>query len=90
MSVYEQFVWLECEIIREFANKMEVQVNLQDKTATKLIVFSNLVERIKGKKGKMKVEPIGEQKDLYSVKLPNPTLEFGHNITVNTSQITIP
>lgn len=90
MSVYENFVWLECEILDEFTNKMNVRVELQDGAPAELVVFSNLVERIRGKKGRMKVEPVGEQKDLYSVRLPKPTLEYGHNITVKNSQITLP
>jgi hypothetical protein len=90
MSVHDEYVWLECEIVKETDYYLDVKVKQYDGTEGILKVNPVLVEHGKHRRGKVKVEPIGETGDKYAVKLPRPTLEFGHHITVNTSQISIP
>lgn len=80
-------VWLQCEIKSELnSEEMTISVVLQDGVSTDLIVDSNTLME-KDEKYFVRVESMGTKNKLAYVKLPSPTLLYGHLITVNNEMI---
>jgi len=75
-------VWLECQVTKTLGTNREIEVKLQDDSTTKIIVHETLIGEI-GDQNYVRVEDIGRKNKLVYIKLPQPSLQHGHNITVS-------
>lgn len=88
MSAEIKYAWLKCKVLKEKIGRMDVEVLLQDNTPATINVHPTLVGVDDRDQSFLKVEEIGRKDDLVYIKLPRPTIEFGHNMTVKAKDIT--
>jgi hypothetical protein len=79
-------VWLRCDVLNEENTQVEIRVVLQDNTTANLNVHSTLLGSDKEGKRYILCESFGRKNKLVSIKLPRPTLQYGHNIIVKESE----
>jgi hypothetical protein len=79
--------WLKCKALKEKLNGVDLEVTLQDDTTAKLNVSPTIITKDKLGETYLRVEEIGRRDNLVYIKLPQPTLEHGHNITVKAVDI---
>lgn len=79
-------IWLMCDVVNEGSLETEIKIKLQDNTTTNIRVHPNLLSSDKTGKSYIRCESFGRKNKLVYVKLPRPSLQHGHNITVNESE----
>jgi hypothetical protein len=76
-------VWLACEIVQEGDLETEIKVKLQDNSTTNIKVHPSWLNKDKEGRRYVRCESFGRKDKLLYIKLPRPSLQHGHNITVN-------
>lgn len=80
-------MWLECNILKENnIRDVEVEIKLQDDSIATIMVHPTIVGKIENK-NYVKVEYLAKMNNLTYIKLPRPTMQHGHNITVSSSKL---
>jgi len=80
------YVWLECNILIKNSKDTKIEIKLQDDSVTTISVHPTLIVE-KNDKHYVKVESLANKNKLVYIKLPNPSMQHGHNITVSEKSI---
>lgn len=82
-----KFVWLECNVLKENnIRDLEVEIKLQDDSTTVITVHPTIVGKTENK-SYVKVEYLAKMNNLTYIKLPRPSMQHGHNITVSSFKL---
>ena len=80
-----EFAWLKCKVIEKSIQDCIVEVEILDGTPIQIKVSPTLLDD----ENYLKVERVGKNSEnkLVYVRLPQPSIQYGHFVTVKQSHV---